>query len=155
MHYQAICLLWDICRGRSSSVFRLSLYDFSWSIGSWLFHSKVEGVPALIQQWEVSWDDTLDPAVSYKIGQVGNLQLWCSHYWSSPSFSCWTIGTVRRWIYCEYWMICSIWWLGSQAIVCQHILLFSGDYTCFLVQVATGFAMTFYSDDKFIINNQS
>jgi hypothetical protein len=24
----------------------------------------------LIQQWEVSWDDTLDPAVSYKIGQV-------------------------------------------------------------------------------------
>lgn len=39
------------------------------------FHSKVEGVPALIQQWEVSWDDTLDPAVSYKIGQVGSLQL--------------------------------------------------------------------------------
>ncbi|KAJ1277523.1 hypothetical protein BS78_04G010900 [Paspalum vaginatum] len=31
---------------------------------------EVEGVPALIQQWEVSWDDTLDPAVSYKIGQV-------------------------------------------------------------------------------------
>lgn len=39
------------------------------------FRSKVEGVPALIQQWEVSWDDTLDPAVSYKIGQVGSLQL--------------------------------------------------------------------------------
>nr|AGT16201.1 S1 RNA-binding domain-containing protein [Saccharum hybrid cultivar R570] len=31
---------------------------------------EVEGVPALIQQWEVSWDDTLDPVVSYKIGQV-------------------------------------------------------------------------------------
>ncbi|KAL6848379.1 hypothetical protein ACP4OV_021673 [Aristida adscensionis] len=31
---------------------------------------EVEGVPALIQQWEVSWDDTLDPSVSYKIGQV-------------------------------------------------------------------------------------
>ncbi|XP_062224326.1 uncharacterized protein LOC133922837 [Phragmites australis] len=31
---------------------------------------EVEGAPALIQQWEVSWDDTLDPAVSYKIGQV-------------------------------------------------------------------------------------
>ncbi|PUZ73719.1 hypothetical protein GQ55_1G010000 [Panicum hallii var. hallii] len=31
---------------------------------------EVEGIPALIQQWEVSWDDTLDPAVSYKIGQV-------------------------------------------------------------------------------------
>ncbi|RLN09182.1 uncharacterized protein C2845_PM11G12340 [Panicum miliaceum] len=31
---------------------------------------EVEGVPALVQQWEVSWDDTLDPAVSYKIGQV-------------------------------------------------------------------------------------
>ncbi|CAD6340865.1 unnamed protein product [Miscanthus lutarioriparius] len=31
---------------------------------------EVEGVPALIQQWEVLWDDTLDPAVSYKIGQV-------------------------------------------------------------------------------------
>jgi ribosomal protein S1 len=39
------------------------------------FFSKVEGVPALVQQWEVSWDDTLDPAVSYKIGQVGSLQL--------------------------------------------------------------------------------
>ncbi|KAF0934371.1 hypothetical protein E2562_025000 [Oryza meyeriana var. granulata] len=31
---------------------------------------EVEGVPALIQQWEVSWDETLDPSVSYKIGQV-------------------------------------------------------------------------------------
>ncbi|OEL37461.1 hypothetical protein BAE44_0001520 [Dichanthelium oligosanthes] len=31
---------------------------------------EVEGIPALVQQWEVSWDDTLDPAVSYKIGQV-------------------------------------------------------------------------------------
>ncbi|KAG8057884.1 hypothetical protein GUJ93_ZPchr0002g26755 [Zizania palustris] len=31
---------------------------------------EVEGVPALIQQWEVSWDETLDPSVSYKISQV-------------------------------------------------------------------------------------
>ncbi|KAL5199733.1 hypothetical protein ABZP36_020936 [Zizania latifolia] len=31
---------------------------------------EIEGVPALIQQWEVSWDETLDPSVSYKIGQV-------------------------------------------------------------------------------------
>nr|XP_020199410.2 uncharacterized protein LOC109785209 [Aegilops tauschii subsp. strangulata] len=31
---------------------------------------EVEGVPALIQQWEVSWDETLDPSVSYRIGQV-------------------------------------------------------------------------------------
>uniref|UniRef100_A0A0D9VBB3 S1 motif domain-containing protein n=1 Tax=Leersia perrieri TaxID=77586 RepID=A0A0D9VBB3_9ORYZ len=31
---------------------------------------EVEGVPALIQQWEVSWDETLDPSVSYKIGQA-------------------------------------------------------------------------------------
>jgi hypothetical protein len=34
------------------------------------FFSKVEEVPALIQQWEVSWDETLDPSVSYRIGQV-------------------------------------------------------------------------------------
>ncbi|KAM0907914.1 hypothetical protein ACQ4PT_015793 [Festuca glaucescens] len=31
---------------------------------------EVEEVPALIQQWEVSWDETLDPSVSYRIGQV-------------------------------------------------------------------------------------
>ncbi|KAG8076519.1 hypothetical protein GUJ93_ZPchr0006g40649 [Zizania palustris] len=31
---------------------------------------EIEGVSALIQQWEVSWDETLDPSVSYRIGQV-------------------------------------------------------------------------------------
>ncbi|KAJ9555246.1 hypothetical protein OSB04_009860, partial [Centaurea solstitialis] len=31
---------------------------------------EVEGVPALIHQTEVSWDDTLDPLLNFKIGQV-------------------------------------------------------------------------------------
>ncbi|KVH90111.1 Nucleic acid-binding, OB-fold [Cynara cardunculus var. scolymus] len=31
---------------------------------------EVEGVPALIHQTEVSWDDTLDPILNFKIGQV-------------------------------------------------------------------------------------
>uniref|UniRef100_A0A804LF91 S1 motif domain-containing protein n=1 Tax=Zea mays TaxID=4577 RepID=A0A804LF91_MAIZE len=51
--YEPFCLCiksaWLICFSSSSSWKRLL---------------------ALIQQWEVSWDDTLDPAVSYKIGQV-------------------------------------------------------------------------------------
>lgn len=35
--------------------------------------TKVEGVPALIHQTEVSWDATLDPASFFKVGQVKSI----------------------------------------------------------------------------------
>ncbi|KAE8776513.1 30S ribosomal protein S1 [Hordeum vulgare] len=64
----------ELIQKRKSLMARLSVGDIvTCTIKRFVYFGifvEVEGVPALIQQWEVSWDETLDPSVSYRIGQV-------------------------------------------------------------------------------------
>uniref|UniRef100_A0ACD5Z8B6 Uncharacterized protein n=1 Tax=Avena sativa TaxID=4498 RepID=A0ACD5Z8B6_AVESA len=64
----------DLIQKRKSLMARLNVGDIvTCTIKRFVYFGifvEVEEVPALIQQWEVSWDETLDPSVSYRIGQV-------------------------------------------------------------------------------------